>query len=77
MSINRRHIIEQSIAEHGAPVVVPEDQIPLGKTLQSWEPGLPFIPGAVMRLGDWWYVCGAASATQAPNAIEKPRKRGD
>jgi hypothetical protein len=70
MSINRRQIIEQSIAEHGAPVVVPEDQIPLGQTLQAWEPGLPFIPGVVMRLGDWWYVCDEAIAK---GAAEEPR----
>lgn len=61
----RRQIIAESIAKHGAPVFVPSDQIPLGETIQSWEPGLPFVCGAVMRLGDHYYACQAELAELA------------
>ena len=66
MTLSRRQVIAEMIAEHGDPVVQSE-QIPIGKTLQAWEPGLPYVTGAVMRIGScsYWYCCPIESRLSA------------
>jgi len=94
--ISRRHLLAGSAATVAAAalpaavaeaeatfaVFVPYSEIPIGKTLQTWERGLPYIRGAVMRSGDWWYICGSLSAMDAAESgddvvcVTQGRRRG-
>jgi hypothetical protein len=67
-ALTRRHVLAgaaasvaaaalPAVAVAEAAVIVPESEIPIGQTLQIWQRGLPYIRGAVMRSGDWWYIC--------------------
>jgi hypothetical protein len=79
VEISRRHVIAAAtavvaampgapiaeVADPSAAVVVPYSEISIGQTLQIWQSGLPYIRGAVMRSGDWWYICEPLSAMSA------------